>query len=288
MGLQAIEDGAVLMYDAVVTCIPEDTPRGGIEDFWNAMRKQMQPGAFAFIVMPNTNQLDLAYLTVGLAEAGWETGFTTTLHADVDSERYIVAAMVPPSEKTYVNQALTNGKGITWLDDCRVPTAENLNGGAYSGGERPTSMSGCTGEAGGTSSFLEAGGGRLDPSEFSRPEGRFPANLLIQDDRLNDGVQRKSGDGNVRQRESDGRIYGGGKGLEQPVTGNEEVSYGDSGSASRFFDLDAVARKYGWSKEEALPLYLITLSTRPGATEFDPFDSIVGLPEKIDRERAGL
>ncbi len=33
----------------------------------------------------------------------------------------IIVAMKPLSEKTYVDQALKNGKGITWLDDCRVP-----------------------------------------------------------------------------------------------------------------------------------------------------------------------
>jgi len=29
--------------------------------------------------------------------------------------------MKPLSEKTYVDQALMNRKGITWLDDCRIP-----------------------------------------------------------------------------------------------------------------------------------------------------------------------
>ena len=29
--------------------------------------------------------------------------------------------MKPLDQKGYVDQALDNGKGITWLDDCRVP-----------------------------------------------------------------------------------------------------------------------------------------------------------------------
>src|SRR5258708_39735357 len=33
----------------------------------------------------------------------------------------ILVAMKPLSEKTFVDQALKNGKGITWLDDCRIP-----------------------------------------------------------------------------------------------------------------------------------------------------------------------
>lgn len=262
------------MYDAVVTCIPEDTPRGGIEDFWNAMRKQMQPGAFAFIVMPNTNQLDLAYLTVGLAEAGWETGFTTTLHADVDSERYIVAAMVPLSEKTYVDQAIANGKGITWLDDCGVPTAEDV-----SNHSRSAEASISKGKFGDSAA--------QETHKTTRQEKgcRFPANLLIQDDRLNDGTVSKSTGGKGEKSGNPAQSVYGEYGH---YIGGNAGGLGDSGSPSRYFDLDAVAQKYGWVREEALPLYLITLSTRPGDTVFDPFDSIVGLPEKIDRKRAGL
>ncbi len=37
----------------------------------------------------------------------------------------IIVAMKPIIEKTYVEQALKNGKGITWFDNCRIPY-ENL------------------------------------------------------------------------------------------------------------------------------------------------------------------
>src|SRR6266852_476165 len=33
----------------------------------------------------------------------------------------ILVAMKPLSEKTFVDQTLKNGKGVTWLDDCRIP-----------------------------------------------------------------------------------------------------------------------------------------------------------------------
>ena len=33
----------------------------------------------------------------------------------------VIVSMKPLSEKTYVAQALKNRKGITWLDDCRIP-----------------------------------------------------------------------------------------------------------------------------------------------------------------------
>ncbi len=37
----------------------------------------------------------------------------------------IIVAMKPLSEKTYVEQALKNGKGISWLDDCRIPLSQH-------------------------------------------------------------------------------------------------------------------------------------------------------------------
>jgi len=39
----------------------------------------------------------------------------------------IIVAMKPLSEKTFVDQALKNGKGITWLDDCRIPISSETD-----------------------------------------------------------------------------------------------------------------------------------------------------------------
>lgn len=86
----------------------------------------------------------------------------------------IIVAMKPLSEKTYVDQALKNGKGITWLDDARIPTTENLNGGMYSGGEMPEGI------------WKEGSGfSRQSKDAFVQPTGRFPANLVVSDQALN-------------------------------------------------------------------------------------------------------
>ena len=37
----------------------------------------------------------------------------------------IIVSMKPLSEKTYIGQALKNGKGLTWLDNCRIPIQNN-------------------------------------------------------------------------------------------------------------------------------------------------------------------
>jgi len=36
----------------------------------------------------------------------------------------VIVAMKSLSEKSFVDQALANGKGVTWLDDCRIPYEE--------------------------------------------------------------------------------------------------------------------------------------------------------------------
>lgn len=81
----------------------------------------------------------------------------------------VIVAMKPLSEKTYVDQALKNGKGITWLDDGKIP------------GEKPGVVN---------SSFesWRRTEGRVDlqnPEQTYRTDnGRFPANLLVSDETL--------------------------------------------------------------------------------------------------------
>ena len=143
----------------------------------------------------------------------------------------IIVAMKPLSEKTYIDQALKNGKGVTWLDDCRIP-AENKG--------KPHEL-----RKSGTMA-----GGSQDGRTFERfidkqPNSRFPANLLVSDDALNDGKIRKSGDFK-KHHKTNGRktnnVYGKFKDNHSPKT------IGDSGSASRFFDLDAWAKENGFAQ----------------------------------------
>lgn len=137
----------------------------------------------------------------------------------------IIVAMKPLSEKTYVDQALSNGKGITWLDNCRVPfeQCEEVKtsigkgfGGSFRGGEK-------------------------EAIELDNTKGRFPANLLVSDDVLNDGNVIKGTFG-VHGRGSE--IFAGGKGFANTLSEvGQTVGYGDSGSFSRYFSLDKWADK---------------------------------------------
>ena len=140
----------------------------------------------------------------------------------------VIIAMKPLSEKTYVDQALKNGKGITWLDDCRVPTGETTKSeghfrkGNVVGDERTSVAAGQFGD-----------GAWVAGVDLSK--GRFPANLLVSDDVLNDGVTRTAGKNKLEK--GTGGIWK--KGTNLPI-GPE---YGDSGSYSRYFDLDAWVRE---------------------------------------------
>jgi len=91
---------------------------------------------------------------------------------------HIVLAM-KPTQGNFASNALAFGVAGINVDECRIITSDSLNGGAYCGGERPTSAMGMIGDVGGTSSILEAGGGRLPPSDFKQPSGRFPANVIL-------------------------------------------------------------------------------------------------------------
>lgn len=89
----------------------------------------------------------------------------------------IIVAMKSLSEKTYVDQALENGKGISWLDDARIPTGDN-----------DRKEYGVDGDEGNPidNSYQDRKRVAYSPSE----QGRFPANLLVSDDMLSDGVQQ--------------------------------------------------------------------------------------------------
>jgi site-specific DNA-methyltransferase (adenine-specific) len=92
----------------------------------------------------------------------------------------IIVAMKPLSEKTYVDQALKNGKGCTWLDPCRIPigneviqagTSKSIRNGNFNeheGWSRPWKKN-----------DPELFAKRCDEAlERTNSLGRFPANLL--------------------------------------------------------------------------------------------------------------
>jgi len=142
----------------------------------------------------------------------------------------IIVCMKPLSEKTFVDQALKNRKGITWLDDCRIPTNwnEEYPESWFKSGKQltPDNWQGANKKKDGSTC-----------ADRISSKGRFPANLLVSDDVLNDGRIRKSTGGHgeaSRNWQGDGHTIS----MTPQATGG----FGDSGSFSRYFDLDKWAQ----------------------------------------------
>ena len=73
----------------------------------------------------------------------------------------------PLSEKTIAENVLKWGTGGLNIGECRIKTEDNLNGGAYGGGER------CSGDWKDKSGFKN---NKLN--KYEQPQGRFPSHLI--------------------------------------------------------------------------------------------------------------
>ncbi|MCK4446972.1 MAG: site-specific DNA-methyltransferase [Candidatus Marinimicrobia bacterium] len=136
---------------------------------------------------------------------------------------------MPLSEKNYMEQALKDRKGITWLDGGRIPYKGKNDFVIAHHNKHLKEKDRSTGMFGATNGF-----GLL---ESNISQGRFPANLLVSNDVLNDGRIRISKWGNDTRKHLN------------PFTPNPiNDSYkkmkdasrfkNDRGSFSRYFDLD--------------------------------------------------
>lgn len=195
----------------------------------------------------------------------------------------IIVVMKALSEKTYVDQALANGKGISWLDNCRIPYQNES--------DRDNAIT-----VQGMSLSIYGGGKGLNHEERAfqtNPQGRFPANLIVSDDVLNDGKITKS----TKRSDAQPNIKNNSLCAPHGVIEDSVLNrgYSDSGSFSRYFSLDAWVEKtlpflivpkaskseknkgletqntHPTVKPIKLMSYLITLGSRPNDIVLDPF-----------------
>ena len=151
----------------------------------------------------------------------------------------ILVAMKPLSEKNYVEQAMSNSKGVTWLDDVRVPYRND--------DDIPDTISAPDLRDVGKKSKEITGQDKLSFNTVSNAErveyktntkGRFPANLLVSDDSLDIGKKTK----NFRDK-STGNQYKEDKGINiYGKYNNETYTFNppqDEGDFSRYYSLDA-------------------------------------------------
>ena len=98
----------------------------------------------------------------------------------------VIVVMKPLSEKSFLNQAMKNGKGVTWLDDLRIPFVDDYE--KYVEKQKSFKGAKTIGKVKeGKTSFLSGDIKQIDTSENYQqsPLGRFAANLLVQNDVLN-------------------------------------------------------------------------------------------------------
>lgn len=296
----------------------------------------LKSGAFAFFMCSSRTDL-LWRMGEILENAGFETGFSNIawcystgfpksaniaklLNKRADSEKYeaedfkgsfagnqlkpamehILVCMKSLSAKTYLDQALKNGKGITWLDDCRIPYASNSdipnNTVLYSDNIKFHENRLCR-------PWSDERIANGLPTQIYNPDenGRFPANLLVCDDALNNGIINR-GNNKPSARVAGAGALGQNKGWNKhdnkPTV---HVTVNGSGSYSRFFDLDAwfkarlpeqaqktdpslivpkpsKSEKNKYCKNDhptvkslKLMSYLITMGSREGDVILDPF-----------------
>jgi len=157
--------------------------------------------------------------------SAWE-GFGTALKP---AHEPIVMARKPLSEKTIVENVLKHGTGAIDIDGCRIPTSQHdIDLLEAKSSKNPT------GKKAENVPFVE--GIASKPHE----QGRFPANIICTDDALNDGVMTKSGS------------------ITKDIIQNNPIKFnasssgvstarhnGDTGSKSRYFDIDVWGEKHG-------------------------------------------
>ena len=191
----------------------------------------------------------------------------------------IIVAMKPLSEKTYVDQALLNKKGVMWLDDCRIPhNAEKLGGGAE---KRDT----FAGKEGWDRPWMHDVDAIIAKRErvkcaiaIAETQGRFPSHLLVSDDVLNDGIDRKSGWADKDHQEGQSIFFG--------KTRPSWKHYNDSGSFSRYFSLDAWWTDRLKSLPEAVQKTFPFLIV-PKASKSEKDKGLEELPDKIMARSGG-
>ena len=242
-------------------------------DIWKESVRVLKPGGFAFIMSAPRSDVH-SRMCLMLEEAGFRidftpiawtyaTGFPKAMNIGkaVDkrgenSEQLdgsyagyqpkpawenVIVCMKPLDQKGYLDQALNNGKGVTWLDDTRIPFSgmDDVEQNDKITNRKPREEN----TVFKTSGFKSENN---DTAEAS-PLGRFAANLLVQDDVL--GIPSK--------------------GAQAPTTGKEPSNYksnnthgeyaghrkaldvrGDEGTFSRYYDLDS----WWESRIQELPL----------------------------------
>jgi site-specific DNA-methyltransferase (adenine-specific) len=122
---------------------------------------------------------------------------------------------------TVAENVLAHGTGAINVDGCRIATDENLNGGGYT----PRANGNSWAETGGMNKAGACAG------EFVQPSGRWPSHLIHDGSDEVVGLFPVTTSGKMKA----GTPYPGGNVYGAPSGETKADTYGDTGSAARFF-----------------------------------------------------
>ena len=205
---------------------------------------------------------------VGTSEAGKRLQGSYAGFQPKPAVEVVIVAMKPLSEKSYVDQALKNGKGVTWLDSVRIPTTEEMKVGF----KDSTTVEGW-------GSFNKGG------QRGQKKAGRFPANLIVSDYALGphsrffslDAVALESFPFLVVPKASKREKNMGLAGFEEqeraglPLRAVSGKRNGIGGDGTKTDRVTTTRNGHPTVKPLRLMQYLITLGSRPGDLVLDPF-----------------
>ena len=291
--------------------LPRNKPIAMEEFFvpiWKECLRVLKPGGFAFIMaapkqdvlQKQIEAMDVAGFKTNFTSIYWAyaTGFPKAMNVGKKTEKenlegsyagyqpkpaveIVIVAMKPLEKKGYLDQALDNQKGVTWLDDARIPFAgmndkeqfdkdnvaamknfdgkyEKGEGKMYEGGwEKPNREGLSRGIQASRkttkrkpreeNTVFKTSGFKSEDNDTAEasPLGRFAANLLVSDKVLDTGKKTKSTGGRAYQNTNE--MFSGGWAYDEEGTG-ENPGKGDEGDFSRYYSLDE------WWKSRLLKL----------------------------------
>jgi len=161
----------------------------------------------------------------------------------------VIVAMKPIDKKGYLEQAEDNQKGVTWFDDCRIPFEESdtpkggygaMDIGIGKPGETQDYRKTTTRQPREDGTVFKTSGFKSENNDTAEasPMGRFPANLLVSDDVLDDGkITNTNVKAGIRKA---GNEFGQDSGWNDHTNVDSiRTGISDSGGYSRYFNLDA-------------------------------------------------
>ncbi len=268
------------------------------KDIFLECYRVLKPGSFAFVM--SAPRSDVQYRMVQMLEEvgfrigftpiywAYATGFPKAMNVGKKTEKenlegsyagyqpkpaveVVIVAMKPLEQKGYMEQALDNQKGVTWLDDVRIPFAgmsdkeqfdkdnvagmmnfdgkyEKGEGKMYEGGWEKPNREGLSRGIHASrkttkrkpreeNTVFKTSGFNSEDNDTAEasPLGRFAANLLVSDKVLDTGKKTKSTGGRAYQNTND--MFSGGWAFDEEGTG-ENPGKGDEGDFSRYYSLD--------------------------------------------------